>query len=71
MKPTTPAKRWKGIKHCQQNATRHGAYAAEVFSARAFLRTFACLLRRLETNAEERWGIGELPSTLAHRKPAR
>lgn len=49
MKPTSHLKRWKGVKHCQRNATRHGAYSAQVFSARAFLRMVDGLLDRLES----------------------
>lgn len=53
MKPTSRPQpsRWRGVKHCQLNAMRHGAYSAEVFSARAFLRMFDALLSRLETAA--------------------
>lgn len=53
MKPTS-TNRWKDIKHCQQNATQHGAYSAQVFSTRAFLRTLDDLLTRLEAGQLDR-----------------
>lgn len=52
MKPTPPPKRWKGVGHCQRNATRHGAYSAQVFSARAYLRALDSLLTRLEAEVQ-------------------
>ena len=45
-----PPKRWKGVKHCQRNATRHGAYSAQVYSAREFLRTLTMLLDRVDAD---------------------
>lgn len=52
MKPTANGKRWKGVKHCQRNPTRHGAYSAQVYSTRAFLRTFDILLKCLEAETQ-------------------
>ncbi len=49
MKLARQPRPWKCIKHCQRNATRHGAYSAQVYSARAYLRALDALLVRLET----------------------
>jgi hypothetical protein len=34
--------------HCRSAARKHGAYAAEVYSARAYLRVIDAVLTRLE-----------------------
>ena len=52
MKPTPQAKNWVDTKHCRRNAVRHGIYSAQLYSARALLRTLDELLTRLEVDAD-------------------
>jgi len=36
------------VKHCQKCANKHGVYGADRFSVRAYLRTLAMLVERVE-----------------------
>lgn len=51
MKPTRQPKPWKNTKHCQRNPIQHGAYSAQMYSARAYLRALDGLLDRLEAES--------------------